>query len=412
MSASAAFHPLPLLGAEYVADPYPTLAAARRDCPVFRADDLGVWVVTRYEDVRRILRDPDTFSSANVQRPVRPICPAAQQALRDGGFEPGTALVATDAPDHARRRRYLVKALTFTPQRLALLEDRIRAVAHGLIDGFAGDGQVDMVRRFTSRLPARIIYDIIGFPERDHEQLLVWCLDRLRMSWGHMEEAEQVESARGMAAYWQYCRTFVAGCMASPPDNATGDLIRFHLAEPQAITVADIEDFLFGLVFAGQETTASLMAGILLELLRDRPQWESTRADPGRLPRLIEEAVRYISPINAWRRVTTRPVRLGDVGLPAGAQILFHIGSANRDEAFLPDAARFRPERAEGAKHLAFGLGAHFCIGAPLARLETRLALEALMQRLPDMRLAPGFREAYVPNVAFRVLASLPVEWP
>lgn len=412
MRSIGGFHAPPLLDPAYVADPYPTLAAARCDYPVFHAVDQDLWVVTRYDDVKRVLQDPVTFSSANVQRPVNQMCPAAIAALEEGGFDPGIALVATDAPDHGRRRRYLMKALEFTPRRLERLESRIKNVSHEMIDSFVSDGSTDLVARFTSRLPARIIYDIIGFPEADHEQLLLWCLDRLRLSWGHLNETAQIESARAMAAYWRYCKRFVASTMADPPDNATGDLIRFHRAEPDKIAVADIEDFLFGLVFAGQETTASLMAGTLLELLSEPELWRRTAAEPQSLGRVLEEGVRFISPINAWRRITTRPVSIGGVDLPAGAQILLHIGSANRDDTFLPGAGQFQPDRNAGAAHLAFGSGPHFCIGAPLARLEARLALASLMQRLPELRLAGDFQPTYIPNVAFRVLSQLRVEWP
>lgn len=404
------FRPVPLLSSEFVRDPYPLLAAARQSCPVFFAEDFNLWVVSRYEDAKAVLADPSTFSNANAQRPAQPIDAAAQSVFADGDFRPGVSLTATDPPDHARLRRLLLRGLGLTPRRLAALRQNIAAAANALIDDFADRGEADLVAELTSRLPAKVIFDLIGFPEKDHGRLLAWCADRLRISWGHASAAEQVDSAHGMVAYWRYCVDHVEAARASPPDNVTGALIRLHLADPQALSLHDIEGFLFGLIFAGQETTANLISGTLL-LLAERP--ETLRAigeAPENLDAIVEEGLRMVTPIMAWRRITTRPVRLGGVDLPAGAELLVHLGSANRDPAVFADGESFDPaRRADG--HLAFGHGIHFCMGAPLARLEAEVVLQAVSQRLPGLRLKDGFQPDYVPNIAFRCLTALPVTW-
>lgn len=392
-------------------DPYTSLAQARRDCPIYFVEDLGLWVVTRYEDVRQVLRDPKTFSSTNAQQPIVPICDAARRVLVDGGFLPGASITATDDPAHAQLRRQLVAALALTPSKLAALEPEITAATHGFIDAFIRRGRADLVAELASLLPAKIIFDLIGFPPDDHARLLSWCMDRIRIFFGQATEVEQVDSAAGMVAYWNYCARFVDVCANDLPSNATGDLLRLHQANPDSLSCHDIAGLIFGLVFAGQETTANLISGAVRLLLEDKSRWEAVLANRTLVTRVIEEALRLDPPIAAWRRIATRPVELGGVALSQGAQLLLHLGSTGHDDDVFPEGEKFDLDRPNGDKHLAFGHGIHFCIGAPLARLEAKIALNALLDRLPGLRLAPDWTPLFVPNVAIRALSNLIVEW-
>lgn len=410
-SPAACPHGPHLLESSFLSDPYSFLQQARSEAPVYRAEGTDLWVVTRHEDVRAALADPATFSSANVQTPMYPLGEAARQVLVEGGFKPGFSVTAADPPLHTMKRRFLVKALEFTPRRVAAQKAAIHAAAHDLIDGFAASGAADLVRAFTSIFPAHVVYHLIGFPPEDRDKLLGWSMNRLSMFWGNPDEAGQIEAARGMVAYWNYCVAHVEAAAENPGEDITGNFIRLHRAEPENLSLHDIQGMIYGLIIAGQETTANLIAGTLLELLRQPGRAAEVAADPALLPAVLEEGLRFTTPITAWRRITTRPVTLGGIDLPEGAQLLLHIGSANRDGAVFPEGDRFDPSRAGLERHIAFGQGAHFCVGAVLARLEGSIGLTAILERLEGLRLAPGYRARYLPIVAFRTLANLEVAW-
>jgi cytochrome P450 len=410
------FSPPGVFDPDFVRDPYPVMAAARRDQPVYWLDEFQAWVVTRYRDVRAVLRDTASFSNANAQRPLFPICEAALAVLRDGGFAPGM-LTTSDGPVHARLRAHSVAALGMMPARLAELEPVIAGVANELIDGFAARGHADLVAELIYCLPARIIFDLIGFPASDHAQLQAWCGDRLQMFWGHMTAERQVASAEAMIAYFQYCLAFVARssealARGEVSAHIAATLLRNPSGLPDPLSHREIAGILYGLVFAGQETTAALIASLLRILLEDRAHWDALRRDRSLIEGAVEEALRIEPSIMAWRRITTRPVEIGGVAIPEGAQIILHLGSAGHDETMFPAAEQFDPHRPNASRHLAFGFGAHFCIGASLARLEIRVVLATLIDRFPALRLAdPGQEFRYLPNLSFRGPTRLDVRW-
>jgi hypothetical protein len=233
----------------------------------------------------------------------------------------------------------------------------------------------------------------------------------LLLVWGRPNENEQIRLAQGLATFWRYVETLVASRAAHPRDDFTSDLLLARDGDLPALTHQEVTQFLHGLLFAGHETTTGLIGNSLRCLLAERRAWEQVCHDPALIPNAVEEVLRFDSSVIAWRRKTTRPVEIGGVPVPADANLLLLLASANRDPAVFEDPDRFDIHRQNARDHLSFGHGAHFCLGAPLARLEARVVLEELSACLPGLRLASGQRLRFQPNTTFRGPLSLLVEW-
>jgi len=383
----------------FLADPYPSLGELRADGPVFYSPVLEMWIVTRHADVEAIFHDPETFSAAIAQDPIYPLAERTRAVLANG-FRASATMSNCDPPKHTRIRRYNVRS--FSARRLAALEPRVRDKAAELIDAMLLDPEFDVVAGLTFPLPAYMIFSFIGFPAEDTELLKSWCGNRTLFSWGRPSVADQVDIAENMVRYWQYCEHFVDARIAGPVDDFTSDLARVHLADPNALARDEIIGVVYGLSFAGHETTTNLTSNALRRLLEHPLQWKALCADPALIPNAVEEVLRFDTSVIAWRRITTRAVEIGGVEVPRGARLLLSLASAGRDPAVFAEPDAFDIHRDNARDHLAFGLGIHFCLGAPLARTEVRAVLELLAERAPDLQLVPGQEFAFAPNVSFR----------
>jgi len=341
---------------------------------------------------------------------VLPMCTEAMQVLKDGHFNPEPT-TAIDPPQHTRIRQHFIKALSFTPARINDLRPWIEERATRLIDRIAPLGQADLVAELTTPLPAQVVFHLVGFPEEDGEQLLDWCSTRLKMSFGIVDAAEQVATARDMVNYWRYCVDFVQKCQSSPGDNITTQLLEIHAQDPNAISIREIASFLYGLIVAGHETTNHAIAGTLQLLLESPGQWQALQADRNLVRNAFEEGLRVEPPIAAWRRITTRDTEVGGVALPKGAELLLHLGSAGHDSQKFESGETFVPDRKNARAHLAFGYGVHLCLGAPLARAEGEVVLNLLLDRFPDLSLVPGQEYEYLPNLVIRGSTKLLARW-
>ncbi len=226
---------------------------------------------------------------------------------------------------------------------------------------------------------------------------------------GRPDRDAQVQIAQDMVSYWQYCEAHVAAQLLDPGDHFTGDLLRIHLADPSTLSVAEITSVIYGLSFAGHETTTNLLSNTIRRLLEDRSRWEAILADRGAIDAAVVEGVRHDSSVVAWRRITTCEVALGDVTIPAGSRLLLLLGAANHDPARFTEPERFDPARPNAADALSFGWGKHYCLGATLAKLEVAVVLEELAARRPSLRLVPQ-TFSFNPNVSFRGPKQLRVE--
>jgi cytochrome P450 len=391
------------------AEPFLFYARARARAPIFYSPEIDYWVVTRYEDIREIFRNPATFSSENTQAPFKQRPAEVQKILDDGGFANVSGLSGRQPPDHTRLRGFIKKA--FTPRRVASLEPDIRAIATSMIDRFAERGHADLVTELAHELPALVIFRMLGIPDADVPQVKEWAQSRVYMNFGDRPVPEQAHHAENLILYWRYCQDLVQSRLRSLQDDLPGDLARIYLQGDQTLTPDEIAGLVYGQLTAGHETTTALLANGLRELLGQRDAWEAICGDADRIPAAVEEMLRISAPVFTWKRRTKAPVQVGGVDLPAGTNILLLLGSANHDEHVFPAPERIDLHRDNASRHLSFGLGIHFCIGAPLARLEAKIVLEELSSRLPGLRLAVGQRFDYSANSTFRGPSHVLVQW-
>jgi cytochrome P450 len=394
---------------DYLQNPYLFFDKARESEPVFYSPEMDYWVVLKYEHIAEVYRDPETYSPVNARHPVTPICPAAA-AVRDEqqlGIEPSLVDEAADTHKHHRR----IFGNAFTPKRVNQMEDRIRAIVDRYIDRFIDDGRAELVSQMLYEVPALAIFLFLGASDEDAVFVKKLGSDRAIVNWGAPSEAEQIAMMHGMGEHWQFTVDLVDRAYENPGDNYLGDMVRIHQEDPSLFTKNYLCNVMFLMQFAGHETTTQASANGLRHLLTNRTQWELLCEQPELIGNAVEEILRIDSSIFAWRRLATKTTTLGGVTIPEGARILMMMGSGNHDEAMFPDGATFDATRRNAKKHLGLGLGAHFCMGAPLARLEMRIILEQLTRRLPNLRLVEGQQWQYLPTLVFRGVQKLEVEW-
>jgi cytochrome P450 len=400
--------PFDPLDPDQVEDPFPWMAEARRSAPVFYLEKYDVWCITRYADVEQVLRDTENISSANAIR-IRPLPPELQDVFPDG-HPLQYSLLLKDPPEHNRLRKIANRA--FTPTAVASYEPRIREFANQLIDAFIDDGHCDLVKQFSSRLPVMVITDIVGAPtDRD---LGTWARDTMALVEGAPEltperAAELADRARPIM---EWLVGFVEERRETPRDDLTSAVLTAANEEGERhFTTDQVIGFIDSLLIAGVETTQNFIALGMRDFLRRPETWEELKRDRSLVPNALEEALRYRTPSRGSRRLAKNDVTIGDVTIPKGAQIYVLHASPQRDDAVFPDPDTFDIHRDNLSKHMTFGRYTHACLGAPLARLEGRIALETFLERIPNMRLVQGQEYHWVPNMTIPGFLTLEVEW-
>jgi cytochrome P450 len=390
-------------------DPFPSYAALRQEAPVAFDERIGYWVVTRYDDVKAVFEDWETFSSENAQAPVRERGPQAARIMTEGGFTAYSGLSARVPPEHTRIRKVVSKA--FTPRRYKALEPAIRQHVVALLERMlaAPDRTGDLVRDLAYDVPTVTILTLIGADTSQVATYKRWSDSRAAMTWGDLDDAAQVPHAHNLVEYWQECLRLVADAHEHERDSLVGDLVRAQQAG-DPITDHEIASVCYSLLFAGHETTTTLISNALRVLLEHREQWEAVVADPALISRAIDEVLRYSPSIVAWRRRATRDASIGGVAVPAGADVLLVMGSANRDDTHFPEPDTFDVTRANAREHLSFGFGIHFCLGNMLAKLQAKVALEEAARLAPGLRLADA-QITFGDNLSFRAPVAVPVTW-
>lgn len=391
-------------------DPFPAYARLRREQPVMFDERIGYWVVTRYVDVKAVFSDWATFSSDNAQAPVRKPGPAARKIMDDGGFTAYSGLSARTPPEHTRIRKVVAKA--FTPRRYMTLEPAIRADVVAQLELLLArpERRGDLVADLAYRVPTVTILTLIGADTSDIDKYKRWADSRGAMTWGDLSEEEQLPHARNLVEYWQACLHLVADAHEHRRDSLVGDLVRAQAAG-DPITDHEIASVCYSLLFAGHETTTTLISNALRVLLDHPTQWQEVVADPTRIPAAVDEVLRHSPSIVAWRRRATKDTEVGGVPIPEGAELLLVMGSANRDEEHFVDPETFDISRRNAREHLAFGFGIHYCLGAMLAKLQARIAAEELARLAPDIRLVDPGAIGFGDNLSLRVPESVPVVW-
>jgi cytochrome P450 len=403
-NANLIFEPL---DPQQLADPYPFYAQARQEQPVFYSPNFDAWVVTRYDDVVSVVQDAKRYTSANAIAPGA--LPADVQAILAQGYNRVPNLIDTDPPEHSRMRNVIGKA--FTTQRIAALEPKIRAIAVELIDGFAREGKADLLKRFAFPLPGLVICDLLGVPHIDLDQLKQWSDDFMSIISLTDSHERLLAAAHGYVGFQRYIVEQLEERSRQPREDLLSVLVPESLGGSAPISLEEAIAMSIAVMASGHETTTHLILNALLLLIQHPEQMQMLRQNPALIPNAIEETLRFESPSRCIFRTTAVDVELGGVALPANSCVIVIWPSANRDERRFTDADRFDSLRPDANRHLGFGKGVHFCIGAALARLEGKIALEELLDRLPSLRLQPNVRLEYWPNLFMRGFQELPLEW-
>jgi cytochrome P450 len=393
--------------AENLADPYPLYRRLREEQPVYYAAEFGVWVVSRYDDVRRVLMDPTRFSSAFQIRTPHVPAPGVAEILAEGHPEV-PALLNEDPPEHRRTRDLVAKA--FSARRMAGLQPRITAMVTELLDAMEPRGRADLVAELATPLPLQVICELIGLPAEDAPRIGAWTKQlALLTSFGATADPQRA-AARESVQFERYLAAAVADRRATGRDDLLSDLIRVRADGAAPLSDLEIISLLISLVFAGHETTANLIASALVLLLH-RPELWAAADDPDLVAAAVEETLRIDAPVQGMYRRAVFDVQVSGVTIPAGGQVFALFASANRDDAVFDRPDEFDPGRPDKERHLSFGRGIHYCLGAPLARMESQTALRMLRERLPGLHLDPGFRVPYLPNLMHRGPHTLPASW-
>jgi cytochrome P450 len=395
-----------IVSPEFKANPFPLLASLRATEPVFRTalpdkTKTPVWLLTRYEDVFALLKD-ERFSknrrSALTMEQIRrlPWVPPMFRPLERN-------MLDLDAPDHTRLRALVHKA--FTPRLVEHMRARVQTLADELLEGVAHRGEMDLIRDYALPLPMTNITEILGVPTRDRHKFHKWSKAVVSLS-------SPNATARVIPSVWmfiRYLRHFFKVRRADPQDDLVSALIQAEEAGDK-LSEDELLAMVFLLLIAGHETTVNLISSGTLALLEHLEQMEKLRREPSLIKPAVEELLRYTAPVfMSTERYARGDVTIHGVTIPRGEMTLGVIGSANRDETVFENPDRLNITR-EPNKHLSFGQGVHFCLGAPLARMEAQIAINTLLSRMPNLRLkvSPDSLR-WRPSMILRGLDSLPV---
>ncbi|MBM9595403.1 cytochrome P450/oxidoreductase [Roseitranquillus sediminis] len=403
---AAAFDPF---DAAYQTDPAAALVWAREEEPVFYAPRLGYWVVTRYDDVKAIFRDPILFSPRIALEKITPVGQEAQDVLASYGYAMNRTLVNEDEPAHMERRRALMEH--FIPENLARREATIRRLTREKVDAFIDRGRADLMDEMLWEIPLTVALDFLGVPEEDMARLRAFSVAHTVNTWGRPTPEQQVEVAHAVGRFWRFAGEVLERMRANPDGPGWMHYaIRRNAEMPEVVTDSYLHSMMMAIIVAAHETTALASANAMKALLADRAAWDRLCADPALIPNAVEECLRAVGSVVAWRRQTTAPARVGGVDIPKGAKLLLVQASANRDPRHFEDGETLDIWRDNAVDHLTFGYGAHQCMGKNIARMEMRIFVEEFTRRLPHMRLAEQ-AFTYLPNTSFRGPDHVWVEW-
>ena len=395
MSAPDPWYGANPLDPAFRADPHPGLARLRADAPVNRTP-LGFWRLTRYADIVRLLKEVPTG--------VR-LADGTRFGIDDsvtGG--PGEFMLQQDPPNHSRLRKLVAKG--FTPRAIERIRPHVQKLVDGLIDRIEERGELDVIADLALPVPSTVICEMMGVPLADRGRFTTWTADATHLLAAAIAPPEVLERARASALELaSYFGALIEDRRKTQTDDLMSALIRAE-EEGDRLSPSELMSQSIGLLIAGFETTIGLIGNGVLALLRNRDQLEKLRANPDLVASTVEECLRFDGPILLTVRILREDTDFGGITLPRDAMVWALLAAANRDPARFPDPDRFDIGRTPN-EHLAFGGGAHFCLGAHLARMESQIAIGTLVRRLPGLELATS--ELEWGRSLFRVLGKLPV---
>lgn len=387
------------LSSQFIADPYPFYDHLRAARPILFDAGWKLWFFSAYEDIAALLRDRRLGRDLEGAPKPDPRTPF--------GWLHANSLMEKEPPDHTRLRGLVNKA--FTPARVEALRPLIEQTAQILLDGVIQRGEMDLLAEFAEPLPVLVIADLLGVPQEARHQLRPWSNQIVAMYELAPSAEDERRANRAVSEFAAFLRRLAAERKLQPQDDLISALVA---AEEQGSRLS--EDELIAtcilLLNAGHEATVNAIANGMLALFRHPDQYDLLRRQPEWLKTAVEEMLRYDTPLQLFRRWVREDLEYKGFRLTRGEQVALLYGAGNRDPARFPDPHRFDITRSDNP-HLTFGLGIHYCVGAPLARLEMQVAVQTLLERLPNLRLADEAVLEYRPNYVIRGLKALPVRF-
>ncbi|MCU1484781.1 MAG: cytochrome [Actinomycetia bacterium] len=375
--------------------PYDTWRRMRDEAPVYRNDTYDFWAYSRFADVEAASKDPSTYSSA-----YGTVLESMGPAMSSTGM-----MIFMDPPEHTRLRQLVSRA--FTPRRITALEDRIREICAELLDPHVGAGGFDYLQDFGAILPSRVISDLVGVPreDQDAQRHLIDQMFHIEPGVGMINDTSATASINLVV--------YLAGLLEErerdPQDDMLTALVQAEVTEEgvtRRLTLDEAASFAMLLFTAGTETVARLLGNTAVELARHPEQRADLAANTEVIPNAVEELLRYEAPSPVQGRWTTADVEVHGTPIPAGSKVLLLTGAAGRDERVFPEPDRFDVRR-DLQHHVSFGYGIHFCVGAALARMEGRIAIEETLKRFPEWELGEGVKRLHTSTV--RGYAEVPI---
>lgn len=379
----------------FIADPYPVYRRLRDEHPVLWNPDTGQWLVSRHADINRLLRDRrlgrtylHQSTHAEMGRPEPPEWHAPFHELNDAG------MLDLEPPDHTRIRRLVLKA--FTPPTVEAMRGRIQAVVDGLIDGFDGAGEVDLIADFVEPLPVTVIAELLGIPEVDRHRLRPWSADFCLMYELNPSDESARKAVRASLEFGAYLRDLLAERRSRPGDDLISALAAV-VDDGDTLTETELIATCVLLLNAGHEASVNGAGNGWWTLFRHPEALARLRVEPALLPTAIDELLRFDTPLSLFERWVLEPIEIEGVEIPRGGEVALLFGSANRDPAAFDGADELDLARAPNP-YLSFGAGIHYCLGAPLAKLELGIAFETLLRRHPSLEPveAPRWKSTFV----------------
>ena len=401
------------LNPQILKNPYPFYQELRSQEPISREPDFGVYLVSRYEDILEVNRQPEVFSSVLVATApyMDPPAPLDELAAWRAAQPFGDKILSNDPPDHTRHRK-LINGF-FTARRVQSLEPRIRQTTNEIIDTFIDRGEVEFVTEFAHMLPRLIVGELIGVPQEDNARFKEFFGKRLEemaamaadpegaFQRRATQDGEPITESKFLSDYFLEA---IAERRTHPRNDMMSDMANAKFADGEDVPLESIVSMITLLYAAGGDAnTPELMSNSMLVLLRYPEVMTAVRADPSLLENFIEEVLRFDTPVPGVFRVALRDTSVGGVPVKKGEKVMVIYGSANHDEGHFEAAEEFDLKRSFRHPHLAFGHGAHFCPGASLARLEGRVAVGEILRRMGNIQFAPGNTLPYVPSVIQRI---------
>ena len=414
MTDTASTESAPAFDPAMLNPPWPLFEMLRANAPCFEVPGMGAYLVTRYDDIARIVMDPKTFSSElefGTGLSFLPATPEKEAALARGGYRWVPTLGFTDPPVHRRVRVAVQKG--FSARRVRQLEGVVQQLCDEIVDGMDPAGVIDYAQEMALQLPVMVIGASLGVAREDWAKFNRWSDAVLARLGEQITEEQDLALIEEYVDEELYFAELIAERRVRPTDDLLSDLVAAQQAaqinDGDPITDEELMSIVAFLPVAGSRTSAGLIGMTMHHLLDNPDDLARAREDDSFLDSLLEEVLRMQSPIQAWFRRTTEEVELGGVTVPADSRLLVAFASANRDEAKFGCPAEFQPDRENIKEHLAFGRGPHLCPGAMLARAEARIATRTFLSRFPDIAHAPGTEPAYHPNLVHRMVDNLPL---